>query len=591
MLFLCMSIAITLNALLSKANDFCASVDYLYGIYNRDIYKLYPSTLDATSVHFNNWPTSDIPGIAYNFIDDTLWLIATSEDLLFKFDVEPIVEKSSVELIGAPYLPSLEWVNGVLYAGKDEGSQPRLYIIDETDGSYVIKPIQPFTAGSAIGALAYDCQNDIMYATIAGDINPSQLISIDFRSQQSELPWTKIMDLPDGKIGSLSYGPGRSLYAATTGGSLYTIDISGPSAQYIGRFNALTQPHLKGITYACSMCDSLSPTQDPISIKPPTNNPSKYPTEFPTQYPTSTMPTTYNPTSAMSTTNYPTTTMPATNYPTNTMPTTYNPTSTITAMPTMNYPTWMIPTTVIPTTIMPTTVSTDIISTNHPSQSPSNKPTQSRMNINTPTAYTTTAYTTERSGENTSNSRAQNPNIFIWTLGGILLMVLALIIIAYKLYFRRNENTSKNTAQQIELSQFTFNKEQQPGAITLESFLGSIELMEYYNVFVNNGFGGHTQANAQLLELNDDDLKDMGIKLGHRKLILKKLERHEKVIENEAHINDEVNNLNQLERQDIEMSDQSESSEEMYEKLQSQLNLCKMVSTSTITVGTDIGDV
>merc|ERR1712129_152881 len=55
----------------------------------------------------------------------------------------------------------------------------------------------------------------------------------------------------------------------------------------------------------------------------------------------------------------------------------------------------------------------------------------------------------------------------------------------------------------------------------LMTWLNGMNLTQYYNAFVENGFGEQLMA---VTELNDDDLKQIGVKLmGHRKLLLREI--------------------------------------------------------------------
>merc|ERR1712154_630861 len=58
----------------------------------------------------------------------------------------------------------------------------------------------------------------------------------------------------------------------------------------------------------------------------------------------------------------------------------------------------------------------------------------------------------------------------------------------------------------------------------LKMWLNNIGLIEYYDTFVENGFSEGTEV---LSDLNNEDLKDMGIKkVAHRKKILKQIARN-----------------------------------------------------------------
>eukprot|EP01084_Bolivina_argentea_P038399 70984_1 len=63
----------------------------------------------------------------------------------------------------------------------------------------------------------------------------------------------------------------------------------------------------------------------------------------------------------------------------------------------------------------------------------------------------------------------------------------------------------------------------------LKMWLNNIGLIEYFDIFIENGFNDGT---AELLDLTNQDLKDMGInKVRHRKLILKQIDGNKQEIE------------------------------------------------------------
>ena len=69
-------------------------------------------------------------------------------------------------------------------------------------------------------------------------------------------------------------------------------------------------------------------------------------------------------------------------------------------------------------------------------------------------------------------------------------------------------------------------KESEPGEIKLVSWLEEVGLLQYYDLFVENGFGDGEQLEIALSEMTNEDLKDMGVsKVAHRKLILKQIKQ------------------------------------------------------------------
>eukprot|EP01084_Bolivina_argentea_P148036 258904_1 len=205
-------------------------------------------------------------------------------------------------------------------------------------------------------------------------------------------------------------------------------------------------------------------------------------------------------------------------------------------------------------------------------------PTTATPTTKTPTTYdpTTTAPTSNPTKEGevgigtTSDSQdklieskkksflEENQSLFMILI--ILLCVIICLLCLLLYYKKRNRNKKqdfKRTEHEIELERVTsvsdnipsspvgttplvsstsnmntteqeqnieINQDPYSDTNALRMWLDNIDLIQYHDVFINEGFGDHMSA---LHKLNNDDLKDMGInKIAHRKVILEQIKNN-----------------------------------------------------------------
>eukprot|EP01084_Bolivina_argentea_P050556 92984_1 len=259
----------------------------------------------------------------------------------------------------------------------------------------------------------------------------------------------------------------------------------------------------------------LPPTDNPTTA-PTTHAPTSNPTPSPTNYPTP------------SPTNYPTPS--PTNFPTPS-PTNY-PTPSPTNNPTMIDSPTISPTdlTSVPTfsTNNPTQFpsNTPILVTNNPTPTPTYKPTKSPSNTytpsNTPTNTPTNEIYTTSGGhaakESTENEFAKNLILFI-VLGCVICLLMLIIFKLCGFYKKKRKINDEVIVEAMEMERIqsiqsisTTNMqtnvintntnvntaETGPGTVNLVKWLTNLNLMEYHNIFVENGFGANSsQTNGE----------------------------------------------------------------------------------------------
>eukprot|EP01084_Bolivina_argentea_P066290 120832_1 len=247
------------------------------------------------------------------------------------------------------------------------------------------------------------------------------------------------------------------------------------------------------------------------------------------------------------------------------MPTTYNPTTT---SPTTSNPTTFNPTTSVPTTYNPTTsIPTTII------------PTEG--NEGGVGTGTESIIITGNAGKKDNSLINNNVDLFtiilIVVVGSLLCSILCLSICLYKKrkrdkvikknnmilemelqrvqsvgsvsgdmsiipntpYETDTMNTTNTTNMPTNTTQNTNDEPVLPNAEpdvysddnALQMWLTSIGLMEYFDIFIQQGFG---EQMSTLSALTDHDLEKMGInKLAHRKRILLQIENNKNMINNQ----------------------------------------------------------
>eukprot|EP01084_Bolivina_argentea_P044750 82331_1 len=182
------------------------------------------------------------------------------------------------------------------------------------------------------------------------------------------------------------------------------------------------------------------------------------------------------------------------------------------------------------------------VSTNNPTLLPTNNPTfiptdNPSMTLTfVPTSFPTDTVQSTI-GLHVSTEKTQNTEKII-VYGGILCICILCCVLILIVYYKKKQKRVKTNAEQMEMQKISSinsinssnnieeinEPNEQPGAITLKSWLTNIDLMEYYDVFVENGFGVGHNTDATLFDLNDEDLMDMGItKVAHKKLILNQI--------------------------------------------------------------------
>ena len=190
-------------------------------------------------------------------------------------------------------------------------------------------------------------------------------------------------------------------------------------------------------------------------------------------------------------------------------------------------------------------------STYFPTETPTNK-----SFINAPTNnfnLTTTKYIRSTVGlKGKKIEKPQNENMLvIVVLIGVIMIFCCLIFLLFGIYkfCRRRRQKSKK----IELSQNEMRRIE-PGVITLESWLSELDLMDYYNIFLQNGFGDAESVDFRALQsLKEQNLKDLGIKkMAHRILILQQIKKDKQgdgnnnnMVVIKANLNHDQNSLNE----------------------------------------------
>ncbi len=139
-----------------------------------------------------------------------------------------------------------------------------------------------------------------------------------------------------------------------------------------------------------------------------------------------------------------------------------------------------------------------------------------------------TEYTKDNDARDSAASTSVMTSVYI-TISVVVVTITCVVLVMIIVYSRKKREKAESNNKQMEVQQINSvnSAQEQPGAITLESWLNNVGLTKYYTVFVENGFGDGHRTNAALLDLNDDDLMDIGItNKEHRKLILNQIKQN-----------------------------------------------------------------
>lgn len=119
--------------------------------------------------------------------------------------------------------------------------------------------------------------------------------------------------------------------------------------------------------------------------------------------------------------------------------------------------------------------------------------------------------------------------LWIAVLGVVCVSVLCCLSCAIAALCRRMRREKDPSPEKIpcETPTAAHNEfEPEPGELRLVSWLADLGLLQYRELFVENGFPDGDALEVVLCELSDENLKEMGIAaLAHRKLILNKIKR------------------------------------------------------------------
>ena len=164
--------------------------------------------------------------------------------------------------------PRGEFVGNTLYAvgtPATGGTSPSsLFTLNPTTGTATL--IGAMGISGPVSGIAYDAANSTLYGIEGGSTSPYNLVSLDLTTGAA----TVLFSAGTTSFGSLSYGPDGNLYAGTSTGLLYEINVASQTVTPLMGFTALPSAGVSGLAMGNDTANGRVAVNPAVSLTPAT---------------------------------------------------------------------------------------------------------------------------------------------------------------------------------------------------------------------------------------------------------------------------------------------------------------------------------